>query len=57
MKGVTDDFHHTGHGRGNGVSAFKIKTKNKEEIKKRAEEMDLLINQKIEVGGVRFLLS
>lgn len=44
-------------GRGNGVSAFKIKTKNKEEIKKRAEEMDLLINQKIEVGGVRFLLS
>ena len=49
----TEDFD----GRGSGVSAFKIKVKNKEEIHSRAKEMGLLINQEIEVGGVKFLLS
>ena len=51
------EFTEDSDGRGNGVSAFKIKVKDKEEIKKRAKEMGLLINNEIEVGGVKFLLS
>jgi|TARA_B110000263_G_scaffold241220_1_gene245240 hypothetical protein len=43
--------------RGNGVSAFKIKVKDKEEIYKRAKVLNLLINHEIEIGGVKFLLS
>ena len=51
------EFTEDSDGRGNGVSAFKIKVKDKEEIQKRAKEMGLLINNEIEVGGVKFLLS
>ena len=44
-------------GRGNGVSAFQIKVNDKDEINRRAQKMNLLINNQIEVGGVKFLLS
>ena len=44
-------------GRGNGVSAFQIQANDKDEINRRAQKMNLLINNQIEVGGVKFLLS
>ena len=44
-------------GRGEGVNAFVIKTSNKGEVLKRADEMNLLTEGEIMLGGVKMILE
>ena len=44
-------------GRGEGVNAFVIKTSNKDEVFKRADEMNLLTKDEIMLGGVKMILK
>lgn len=57
LDNTTIEFTEDVDGRGNGVSAFQIQANDKDEIRRRAQKMKLLINNQIEVGGVKFLLS
>jgi hypothetical protein len=44
-------------GRGEGINAFVIKTSNKDEVFKRADEMNLLTKDEIMLGGVKMILK
>ena len=44
-------------GRGEGIYAFKIKALAKDEILKRAEQMQLLQDGEISLGGVKIILD
>ena len=44
-------------GRGEGVNAFVIKTSDKDEVLKRADEMNLLAEDEIMLGGVKMILE
>ena len=45
------------NGRGEGINAFKIKALAKDTIMKKAEEMNLIQNQEIVLGGVKIILD
>ena len=45
------------NGRGEGINAFKIKSLAKDKIMKKAEEMNLVQNKEIVLGGVKIILD
>ena len=45
------------NGRGEGINAFKIKALAKDKIMKKAEEVNLVQNKEIVLGGVKIILD
>ena len=43
--------------RGEGINAFEVSVRNKENILKKAKDLNLLENKNICIGGVNFLLD
>ena len=57
LEGSRIVFVEDSDGRGEGIEAFEINVKNREELIAKATDLDLLSDGDVFIGGVKFLLN